>query len=56
MFGIFKKDPKKKLEKEVERLYEQAVAYQRNGKLKEYAELTAKIEELNKKIQSYEQG
>lgn len=54
MFGLFKKNPKKKLEKEVEKMYEQAIAYQRNGKIKEYGEISAQIEILNKKIEALE--
>jgi hypothetical protein len=37
MFGLFKTDPKKKLEKRIAARYDEAVALQRNGKLREYA-------------------
>ena len=56
MFNIFKKDPAKKLEKQIEQLSEQAVHYQRNGKLREYADLMAKIEELNKELEAIEKN
>ena len=52
MFGLFKSDPVKKIEKEISKLYEKAVALQRNGKLREYAEVMAEIEDLDKKMKS----
>lgn len=48
MFGLFKSDPNKKKEKQIESLYQQAVALQRNGKLREYAEVIDKIESIKK--------
>ncbi|MBH46627.1 MAG: hypothetical protein CME71_00495 [Halobacteriovorax sp.] len=50
MFGILKKDPKKKLQVEYEKLMKQAVEAQRNGNIELYAELTFKSEELLKRI------
>lgn len=54
MFGLFKKDPTKKLEKEYERLMAKARDVQRSGDLKAYAVLIeesetilAKIDEIN---------
>jgi hypothetical protein len=38
MFGIFKKDPIKKLEKEYLRIQEEAMRIQRTGDLRAYAE------------------
>jgi hypothetical protein len=56
MFGLFKKDPVKKLEAEYAKLMEEAMHIQRSGDLKLYAvkieeaeELLRKIEELRKK-------
>jgi len=45
MFGLFKKDPLKALEKEHARLMEEAMAVQRSGDLKAYA---VKIDEAEK--------
>ncbi len=45
MFGLFKKDPVKKLEKEYQQLMEEAMHVQRSGDLKAYAR---KIEESEK--------
>jgi len=50
MFSFLKKDPVKKMEQQISRLYEQAVSYQRNGKLREYAEIMSQIDVLQKKI------
>lgn len=52
MFGIFKKDPLKKLEKEYEDLLVQARDTQRSGDIKGYARLMSQSEELLKKIES----
>ena len=45
MFGLFKKDPLKQLEKRHARLLEEAVTIQRSGDLRAYA---AKIEEAER--------
>ena len=37
MFGLFKKNPTKELEKKHQRLLEEAMSLQRNGDLKGYA-------------------
>ena len=50
MFSFFKKDPAKKLESEIATRYEQAVAYQRNGKLREYGETMKEIEGLEARL------
>ncbi len=49
MFGLFKSDPKKKLQKEIDQLSAKALTFQRNGDLREYGRLMKKIEELEKK-------
>ena len=50
MFGLFKKDPTKKLEKEYERLMEKARDIQRSGDLKAYAKLIEESETILSKI------
>ena len=54
MFGLFKKDPKKKLLKQIATLRTQAMQFQRNGKLREFADLTAEIEVLESKLDAIE--
>jgi hypothetical protein len=56
MFGLFKKNPTKELEKKHQRLMEEAMAIQRSGDLKAYAvkineaeKVMDQIVELNKK-------
>lgn len=51
MFGLFKKDPIKKLEKEYKILSKKARESQRPGRLRENARLTAEAEELREKIE-----
>lgn len=46
--SLFIPDPKKKITKEIERLYKQAVSFQRNGNLREYARVIKEIEDLEK--------
>lgn len=50
MFGLFKKDPIKKLEKEHAKLLEEAMNIQRSGDIKGYAAKMAEAEELENKI------
>ena len=50
MISFFKRSPEKKIQKTIDRLYEKAVHFQRNGNLREYAKLIKEIEELRKKI------
>lgn len=56
MFGLFKKDPVKKLEKEYADIMEKARDIQRSGDLKHYARVIAESEELLKKIEKLKQG
>lgn len=51
MFGLFKKDPAKKLEKEYHALLEKARDRQRSGDIKAYARLTAEAEAIWKRIE-----
>lgn len=51
MFGIFKKDPIKKLEKEYQTLMTKAMEIQRSGDLRHYARLIEESEAIQAKIQ-----
>ena len=50
MFGLFSKDPTKKLQKKIQQKYTQSVQLQRNGKLREYGEIMKEIELLEQKL------
>ncbi len=50
MFGLFKKDPIKQLEKEYSRLLEEAMALQRGGDIKGYAAKSAEAEAVMDRI------
>ncbi|MDC2963607.1 DUF6435 family protein [Gammaproteobacteria bacterium] len=52
MFGLFKKDPLKKLQKEYEAKLEEAMQMQRNGKIREYSFLSSEAEDIRLKIQA----
>ncbi len=52
MFNLFKKSPVQKLEKEYNKLLEQARDAQRSGDIKLYAELSAQAEDVWKRIES----
>ena len=54
MFGIFKKDPLKKLNEEYGRVQEKAVHAQRNGNIELFANLSAKADKILKKIEKLE--
>lgn len=45
---LFKSDPTKKVLKERDQLYKKAVQLQRNGDLREYGKVMARIQELEK--------
>ncbi len=51
MFGLFKKDPTKKLEREYEQLMEKAMHVQRSGDLKAYAVLIEKAEAIQQQLE-----
>lgn len=55
MFGLFKKDPVKKLEKEYEALLEKARDVQRSGDIKEYSRIVAQSEEVWQQIEALQQ-
>ena len=46
---LFRSEPGAKIRKARDRKYKEAVQLQRNGKLREYAEVIKEIEELEKK-------
>ena len=50
MFGLFKKDPTKKLAKEIAQKRAASVQIQRSGDLRRYATLCAEIEALEDKL------
>ena len=50
MFGFFKKDPAKKLQKQYEAKLHEAMLAQRNGDIKTYSFLTQEAEEILKAI------
>ena len=52
MFGLFKKDPLKKLQKEYEAKLQEAMQMQRNGKIREYSFLSSEAEDIRSKIQA----
>jgi len=45
----FRSDPKEKIKKQIQKKLAQATEYQRNGKLREYAEIIQEVEDLEKK-------
>lgn len=51
MFGLFKSDPSKKLQKEYERKLEQAMHAARNGDMRANASLTEEAEALRGEIE-----
>ncbi|MEN0005442.1 MAG: DUF6435 family protein [Bacteroidota bacterium] len=56
MFGLFKKDPVKKLEKEYMKLMEEAMQIQRGGDIKGYAAKVAEAEAIQEKIEALKKG
>lgn len=50
MFSIFKKDPTKKLNKELSIKLEQAMQAQRKGDIRTYSQLSFEAQEIDKKI------
>jgi len=54
MFGLFKKDPIKKLTKEYQQLQERAVQAQRNGKIELFGELSFEAQKILDQIKELE--
>jgi hypothetical protein len=55
MFGLFKKDPIKALEKKYQKLMEEAMQIQRSGDIKGYAAKMAEAEEVQQEIEKLQQ-
>jgi hypothetical protein len=56
MFGMFKKSPLNKMQKEHEDLLTRAFQAQRNGDIRSYSMLTAEAESLKQKIDELKDG
>jgi hypothetical protein len=54
MFGLFKSNPLKKLQKEYELLMKKAVDAQRNGNIELYAKLSAQADAIAKQMDELE--
>lgn len=54
MFGFLKGDPIKKLQKEYEKISEQAMHAQRNGNIELFAKLSQQADEIGKEIDQIE--
>ena len=50
MFKWLKKDPLKKKESEIKKIYEQAVSLQRNGDIRAYSKKIAEVEKLQQEL------
>ena len=50
MFGLFKTDPKKKLDQEYKALLEQAMHAQRSGDIRKYSEQTERAEAKKREL------
>ena len=55
MLGIFRRSPKKQLQKQHEMLLTKAFQAQRNGDIRQYSMLTAEAEAVRKEIEALEQ-
>ena len=55
MFGIFKSNPEKKLQKKYEKLLEEGMQFQRKGDIKSYSMITAEAEKVLAEIQALKQ-
>ncbi|TXB61588.1 DUF6435 family protein [Phaeodactylibacter luteus] len=51
MFGWFKKDPEKELEKKYEKLMEEAMQIQRSGDIKSFAAKSAEAEAVAQELE-----
>ena len=56
MFRLFKKDPLKKLEKEINLKLEKARDIQRSGDIKAYALLMGEIDDMQQKLDALRTG
>ena len=53
--SLFKSDPNKRLIKERDRKYSEAVSFQRNGNLREYARLMKEIDDIEESLAQKEE-
>lgn len=56
MFSMFKKDPTKKLKKQVLIKLEQGMLAQRKGDIRTYSQLSFEVQEIEKEIDKIEQA
>lgn len=56
MFGLFKSDPRKKLESAYRSKLEEAVHCQRNGDILNYSRLTAEAAEFEKQLDALDKS
>ncbi|MGL1833468.1 DUF6435 family protein [Rhodocyclaceae bacterium SMB388] len=56
MFGLFKSDPRKKLESAYRSKLEEAMNCQRNGDILNYSRLTAEAAELEKQLDALDKS
>jgi len=56
MFGFFKKDPVKKLQKQYDNLMAEAMQIQRSGDLRLYAKKIEEAEAIQKKMEELEKA
>ena len=54
MFGLFKKDPIKKLEEQYRKKSEEAITAQRNGDIEGFSQLSFEADELLKQLEKLE--
>ncbi len=54
MFGLFKKDPVKKLQQAYQAKLEKAMFYERNGDLRSSAQIRVEADELYQQLQAAE--
>lgn len=52
MFGLFKSNPTKKLQRQYDTIVEKSINAQRKGDMRLFAELTSQSEELLKQIET----
>jgi hypothetical protein len=52
MFGLFKSNPTKKLQRQYETIVEKSINAQRKGDMRLFAELTSQSEQLLKQIET----
>lgn len=56
MFGLFKSDPRKQLQRDYEKKLSDAMHAQRNGDIRTYSTLTAEADAIYSKLQDLEKS